>query len=151
MKIVCDTDILSTFARIRRLDIMRKLFDGIVITQSVTSELKRGRINLSGLHVHTVKLSQEELQALGKADSRLGKGERECFVVAKSRHLPIASNEKLVQAICAKEGVGYFSLTRILRHAIRKRVVSRQKAREIVRLIQIEENTIIKNKEEIFK
>lgn len=151
MRIVCDTDILSTFARIHELRILSRLFESIIIPQSVSLELKLGRIKLSGLRVHTAKLTQEELRALGKADSRLGREERECLVVAKSKHLPIASNEKVVQAVCAKEGVAYFSVPRILRHAIHKKVVSRQRAKEIVRLIELEENTTIKNKEEIFK
>lgn len=151
MKIVADTDMLSIFAKIRRLDILKKLFDEVLIPQAVSSELRKGEIDISGLNYCVVTLSREELHVLRKLDARLDKGERECFVIAKSRSLPLSSNETIVQTMCKKENIGYFSLPRLLNFAILKEVISREEAKQLVKLIEEEENTIIKNKEEIFK
>ena len=45
----------------------------------------------------------------------------------------------------------YLSLTDLLRFAILKNVITREEARKLIKLIEQEENTTIKNKEEIFK
>lgn len=151
MRVVADTDILSTFARIKRLDVLKKLFEEVVIPHSVKQELAQGKIDLRQLKPTLIRLTKQELKELRKVDPRLGKGERECFVVAKNRNMPLASNEKIVSSLCRKEDVGCFSLPRILRLAILEGLITREEAKHIVKLIEMEENTNIKNKEEIFK
>ena len=44
MKVVLDTDILSTFARVKRLDVLNRLFEKAILPASVMSELKRAEI-----------------------------------------------------------------------------------------------------------
>jgi len=151
MRIVCDTDILSTFARIHKLGILKRLFDGIIIPPSVASELKIGKIMFTGFKIRSVSLNKNELKTLAQSDPRLGRGEKECIAVARARHLPLASNDRIVHELCTQEDISYFSLPRILRHAIHRKVISRKAAKEIVTLIETEENTTIKNKEEIFR
>ncbi len=151
MKIVADTDILSTFARIHRFDILKKLFDQITVPQSVKSELREGKIDVKPLNLVLVKLTRDELKVLRSSSIRLGKGESECLVIAKSRNIPLASNDKTVHSLCKKEGIGYFTLPRILRLAISERVITREQAKEVVKLIEQEERTVIKDKDEIFR
>jgi len=151
MKVVLDADLLSTFARINRLDILNDLFDQIIVPQSVNSELGKAEIDTGSLNSEVAKLTRVELLALKEMDVRLGKGERECIAIAKNRKVPLASNDKLVHTTCKEEGVGYFTLPRLLRLAISKNVVDRGKARKIVELIEGEERTVIKDKNEIFK
>jgi predicted nucleic acid-binding protein len=151
MKVVADTDIISTFARIKRLDILKKLFDDVVITNSVKQELVKGKIDVRSLNLSLLRLTREELKELRKVHPALDKGERECFVIARNRNLPLASNEKIVSLLCEKEGMGYFTLPRILRFAILEGVITRQDATNIVELVEREENTKIKNKKELFK
>jgi hypothetical protein len=45
----------------------------------------------------------------------------------------------------------HFTLPRILRFGILKETATREGTRELVKLIEREERTMIKNKEEIFK
>ncbi len=149
MKIVADTDILSIFAKVRRSDILKKLFEQIIVPQAVVSELKKGKIEITNLHV--VRLTREELKELRKTDFRLGKGERECFVIAHNRNMPLATNEKIVHSLCKQHGIDYFTLPRLLRFAISDNVISREEVRRLVRLIELEEGTKIKAKDEIFK
>ncbi len=151
MKIVADTDILSIFARIKRLDILSKMFDTVLISPSVRFELNRGGIDIRKLNHVFVTLQKDELKELGKAPSGLDRGERECYVVAKRRNLPLASNETLVSRLCKKENIGYLSLPRILRFAISENLITRYDAKRLVNEIENEEHTVIKNKEEIFK
>jgi predicted nucleic acid-binding protein len=151
MKFVADTDILSTFARIHRLDILKKISDGVVIPQAVKAELARGRIDVRRLNPDFVTLTKDELKDLKKTDNSLDRGERECFVIARNRRLPLASNETIVHKSCKKESIDYLTLPRMLRFAITKGVITRQEARKLISVIEEEEHTMIKNKNEIFK
>ena len=150
MRVVADTDVLSTFARIHKLQILKQLFDEVIIPPSVKSEPSRGRIDVKPLKPSLAQLAKEELKDLKSVDVRLGRGERECFVIAKSRNLPLASNEKIVLLLCRKDGIGCFTLPRILRFAIMEKVITREEARQLVKIIEEEENTVIRNKDEIF-
>ncbi|MEM3117597.1 MAG: hypothetical protein QXN83_01210 [Nitrososphaerales archaeon] len=150
MRVVADTDILSIFAKVERLDILKKLFD-LVIAPSVISELRSGRIDIRGLKPTVVKLTGEEIKGLKETSVKLGRGERECFVIARSRDMPLASNDKLVHSLCRKEGISYFTLPRILRFAISERVIARDEARQLVKMIEKGERTRIKDKDEIFR
>ncbi len=151
MRFVADTDILSTFARIRRLDILKKISDGVIIPQAVKVELARGRIDVRYLDPDFVVLTKDELKDLKKTDHSLDLGERECFVIARNRGLPLVSNENIVHRLCRKEGIGYLTLPRILRLAITEGVITRQEARGLIDAIEEEEHTVVKNKDEIFK
>jgi predicted nucleic acid-binding protein len=151
LKVVSDTDLLSTFSRIDRLDILSSIYNSILVPPSVALELKRGEIKLSGKNFSTVDLTREEIMLLGKMDSRLGRGERECLSVAKFRKLPLASNDRVVHQVCKKEKLDYFNLQRLLRFAILREVLSLREARDIVRAVELNERTLIKNQREIFK
>ena len=151
MKIVADADILSIFAKIKRLDILDRLFKEIIIPLSVRSELMKGEINVRGIASTAVKLTRDELRNLRGAYPNIGRGERECLVISKSRGILLASNDRVVNSLCRTEGIEYFSLTDLLRFAILRKVITREEARELIKLIEREENTTIKNREEIFK
>jgi len=151
MKVVLDTDILSTFARINRLDVLNRLFDKVIVPPSVISELRKAEIKFGSLDSEVARLTRNELLTLKGMDARLGRGERECLAIAKHRNFPLASNDRIVHSICEKEGVGYFDLPRLLRFAILKKVVAREEAMQLVNLIEHEERTVIVRKGEIFK
>ncbi len=151
MKVVADTDILSIFAKINRLDILSKLFDEVIVPNAVIAELREASIDVSSLKPRAFRLTKEELKALKETSTNMGAGERECLVVARARKLPLATNEKMVHSMCSKENIGYFSLTRLLRFAILEKVISREDTRRIVKSIEEKDTTVIKDKEEIFK
>ena len=151
MKVVLDTDILSTFARVKRLDVLNRLFEKAILPASVMSELKRAEIRIGDLHSEVAKLTRDELLALKGMDVRLGRGERECLAIAEHRDFLMASNDRIVHSICEKEGVDYLNLPRLVRFAILKKVVSREEAKHLINLIEHEENTIIVGKDQIFK
>ncbi len=69
MKIVVDTDMLSIFARIGRLDILNKLFEAIIVPPSVKVELAEGKIEIKKLGPEFVQLTTGELKDLKYAYS----------------------------------------------------------------------------------
>jgi predicted nucleic acid-binding protein len=68
-----DTDILSIFARIGRLDILNELFEVIVVSLSVKVELAEGKIDLKKLGPEFAQLTTGELKDLKYAHSELDK------------------------------------------------------------------------------
>ncbi|MDE1831923.1 MAG: hypothetical protein KGI02_06065 [Thaumarchaeota archaeon] len=151
MKLVADTDILSIFSRIDRLDILNELFEAIIVSPSVKVELAEGKIDLKKLGPEFAQLTTGELKDLKYAHSELDKGEKECYIIAKNGNIPLASNEKIVHRLCREDNMNYFSLPRILRLAIKDGIVTRNEARQLVNSIEKEEHTVIKNKDEIFR
>jgi len=111
----------------------------------------KGEIDVGSIAPSIVKLTRDELRNLRGAYPKIGRGERECIVISKSRGIPLASNDRVVNSSCRTEGKEYLSLTDLLRFAILKNVITREEARKLIKLIEQEENTTIKNKEEIFK
>ncbi|MHB8567922.1 MAG: hypothetical protein ACYC7D_14125 [Nitrososphaerales archaeon] len=150
MKIVADTDILSIFAKISRVDILESLFQDILIPRGVISELQKGS-NMIDTAFSKAVFAREELNLLRGKYPNLHRGEIECFVVAKSRDIPMTSNERIIQVLCRREKVECLSLPNILRFAILEKVLTREEAREIVSLIELKDNTIIRNSREISK
>jgi predicted nucleic acid-binding protein len=132
MKLVLDADLLSTFARIKRLDILNSLFEKIILPQSVISELGKAEIKISENDFEIAKLTREELLALKKMDARLGRGERECLAIAENRKIPLATSDRLVHSVCRTEKVSYFTLPRLLRLAISKNIVNIKEAKELL-------------------
>lgn len=150
MKVVADTDIVSTFIRINRPDILNKLFDEIIIPPSVKSELVKGMIDVRRLKPTFAKLTKEEIKSFKVNDPRMGRGERECFVIAKHRDIPLVSNDRIVHLQCEREEIDFLSLPRIIRLAILERIVTREQVRQLVKLIEYEEKTMIKDKDSLF-
>ena len=151
MKVVADTDMLSIFSRIGRLDILNELFAAIIVPPSVKVELGEGKIDLKKLEPEFAQLTTRELKDLKYVHSELDKREKECYVIAKNRNIPLANNEKIVHRLCKEDNMSYFSLPRILRLAIKDGIVTRNEARQLVNSIEKEEYTVIKNKDEIFR
>jgi predicted nucleic acid-binding protein len=151
LRAAIDADILSTFARINRLDILDALFDRVILPASVIAELGKANISVANLKHEVSKLSRDELLSLRGIDPRLGRGESESFALARHRGLLLASNDKMVISLCRKEKVDYLTLPRILRLAVLEGEITRGEARQLLRQIEQEERTVIKDKDEVFR
>lgn len=152
MRVVVDADILSSLAKIDRLNLLSELFEEILIPKSVLSELKLGNIHLGKIKYEQVKLSREELLLLRTSNyPKMHRGEKECFVVAKSRNIPVVSNEKIVRSLCLKEKVDVLSLLEIMRFGVLRRTLSRNDVMKMIALIEQEDNTTIRRGRELFK
>jgi predicted nucleic acid-binding protein len=132
-------------------DILNALFEKVILPASVIAELGKANISVARLRHEVSKLSREELVSLTDIDPRLGKGESESFALARHRNLLLASNDKMVISLCKKEKVGYLTLPRILRLAVPRGAITRGEARRLLRQIEQEERTVIKDKDEVFR
>jgi len=106
MCLVFDTDILSTFGKIRRLDLLKKLFPNVrfFVPSSVYNELFKARergyefvdyIIESGI-LEVTPLNAEELEFLSRLKEErrsLGFGELEGLSICKRREYILVTND----------------------------------------------------------
>lgn len=93
VKIVCDTDFLSSFLKIDKLKLVKQFFDVnyIFIPTAVFSELSKvERLSLKLHKLKWIKIKKIEVDQKEDFDfSSLGKGEIECISLCKNLKNPI--------------------------------------------------------------
>lgn len=147
--IIFDTDILSIFAKISRLELIKKLFGAIHITPMIREELTapleygyefpKDVLDNSSVIVPTV----EELGSYNEFKVRLGKGEAEAISIAKSRKLLFATNDKVAQKVAKENGVGIISLQAILKTLVKRQILTLDDLNEIINDIRSKDNLVI--------
>jgi predicted nucleic acid-binding protein len=163
--IVADTNILSTFARVGAIDLLRQLCksDRLHVTPATSNELRRavevgcGFLGptleaiqtASGLDL--VELRREEILASKDLPRSLGAGEAESIVVCLHRPgTRLLTNDKRARNFCREHSVPCLDLPAILRGLWVRQVVTKERVRQLLRLIETEQGMVIKNKEAIF-
>jgi predicted nucleic acid-binding protein len=106
--VIADTDILSAFGKVGRLDLLRTLFQQLSIAPAVFHELLRAE-RLGFVWVASVKqtstvltLTDDEQAAAERLLGlypQLGSGEIESFVLAQTRHLRCLTNDRQAKSI----------------------------------------------------
>lgn len=157
--IIFDTDILSIFAKINRLELIKKLFSTIHITpmirEEITAPLEYGYdfpkdiLNNSSVIIPTL----EELGLYNKFKVRLGKGEAEAISIAISRKLLFATNDRVAQKVAKENGVGIISLQALLKASVKRQFLTLHEFNEIINDMRLRDNLVIPEDEieDIFK
>ncbi|MBE7447218.1 MAG: hypothetical protein HS132_19225 [Planctomycetia bacterium] len=157
--IIFDTDILSIFAKINRLELIKKLFRAIHITPMIREELTapleygydfpKDILNNSSVIIPTL----EELGLYNKFKVRLGKGEAEAISIAIRRKLLFATNDRVAQKVAKENGVAIISLQAILKASVKRQLVTLNEFNEIINDIRLRDNLVIPEAEieNIFK
>lgn len=156
--VIADTDILSTFGKIGRIDLLLLLFHTVYIASAVYHELLQAeRVGLTW--VSTVKqvieplplTSDENRQAEHLFDHypQLGSGEIESFVLAQSHGLICLTNDRQAKAVARALGLSYLDLEEILRLLKRRKMLATEALAELIDQIEQQDRTHIKAKEQI--
>ena len=151
--IIFDTDILSIFAKINRLELIKKLFRTIHITPMIREELAvpleygygfpQEILDKSAVIIPTL----EEIGQYNEFKVRLGKGEAEAISVAKNRKLLFATNDRIAQKVAKENGVGVISLQAILKALVKRQILTLNELVEVVTDIKSRDNLIISETE----
>lgn len=162
MTIVFDTNVLSTFIKINRLDLLKIVFgkQEFLIPQSVYTELSAskeygsifiGTVSKSGLF-GKISLSKEENELVIKLREYkiLGEGEIEALAVSKIRGVVLVTNDIKAKSVAESFGVKVVDLLDILRFCLKSRF-TKYDIEKIIEEIETKDNIIIKNKELIFR
>lgn len=160
--ILVDTNILSTLAKVGKLDLLPRLFaqEEIEIVPAVYEEVHTGiEKGYSALQsilalvkqgcVHLVPLSEEELVAKTSLPRSFDEGEREIGAVAKQRQWSVLTNEKLVKNWCQREGISCLNLPAFLRVLWRTKIMTKEEVEILIQEIENKDRVVFKNKEQI--
>lgn len=164
--IVADTNIVSTFARVGALPLLRQLLavDRLHVTAGTYHELRKaaevGCIFLEPIltgissegDLDLVALTRPEILAVKDLPGSLGTGEAEGIAVCLHRPgTQLLTNDKRARNFCRERGIPCLDLPAILRALWIRKVLSKAKVKGLIRQIETEQGMVIKNKDEILK
>lgn len=160
--VILDTDVASVFAKIKRLELLKRLFSKhrIVITPEIYEELVTSldygyTFPLDIFRYFEVlypsKEENEEYQRLLIEKRRLGKGELEAISICKHRGYVFSSIDSAALKFAEEDGVGTIWLHSILRSLWESGLQSKDEVRNIITEIEKKDNTRIKDVEAIFR
>ena len=152
--IIIDNNILSTFAKIGRLDILFRLFPQkqIAIVPAVYDELRvgirKGYVQLEDVmamvekkSIRLITLTEAEIFLKPTLPVSFDEGELESVAVCKSRS---------VKNWCIKEDIKYADLPDLLRACWQSTVMSKKEVKSLIEDIEEKDNITFRSKEEIF-
>jgi len=162
MNLVFDTDILSTFGKIRRLDLLKKLFPSVrfFVPSSVYNELFKARergyefvdyVIESGI-LEVIPLNKEELEFLGRLREErksLGLGELEGVSICKHREYVLVTNDITAKKVCDQYGIKNIDLSMILKSLLEVKILMSDELGALIDEIERKDRVIIKDKDDI--
>ena len=162
--IIVDNNILSTFAKIGRLDVLFQLFprSQIGIVPAVYNELRigvtKGHVQLKEVmemvqkkSIRLITLTEAEIFLKPTLPVSFDEGELESVAVCKSRKIALLTNERSVKNWCVKEDIKYADLPDLLRACWQSEAMSQEEVKTLIEEIEEKDNITFKSKEEIFK
>lgn len=147
--IVFDTDILSMFAKIDAVDLLKRLFgEKAVITPRIRDEISAPleygyTFPFKVLQtIKTVPLSNETIEEYARFQEylSLGKGELEGIAYCKIEKCIFVTNDIKAREFAKSEGVSVISLQAILKALWKKKMKSKEEVRHILERIKEADN-----------
>ncbi|MCK4736794.1 MAG: hypothetical protein KAT65_30345 [Methanophagales archaeon] len=162
--ILVDTNILSTFAKIGKLELLFGVFSQktLYLSPNVFQELKDAKDKWYDFVEHIFKLLQsrklkllpleeDEYMLMLQLPKYFGKGELDSIAICMKRNYILLSNERKVIKFCEENGIDHFNLNGILKALWMFDIVPKEKVVLIIKEMEEKDNLKIVSKEEIFK
>ena len=159
-----DTDVLSTFAKVDRLDLLFKVFhrSELFMAEGVWREVKRGEERGFAFTQAILKLVEEgrlrilcieseDLSFRMSLPTSLALGELDSICICKRLGLPLISNERRVKYHCEQNGIQCFNLNAILRSLWRLGIMSKDQMKALMREMEDKDRLTFKSVDEIFQ
>lgn len=157
---ISDTDILSSFGKVGKADLLQRLFLKIYASPAVYRELMTvEQLGLTWVTpvkeaVELLSLAEKhtkEVEQLARAHPQLGSGEVETFVLAKAHHLICLTNDRQAKRVCHALGLSYLDLEEILRAIKLNGILTREALEQLIEQIEAQDHTRIKAKKHILR
>jgi len=152
--VILDCDLLSSFAKINRINLLEKLFSDVqlVITASVYNELLKTKeygfdfldeiiqsdIGLINIRKEEKRVFEDFLQ-----DYRIHWGEAEGIAIAKCRNGVFMTNDSRAVRFCEENGIKVLNLKDVLRKMAADEMVNKDEMLKLIRGIENEDRTFI--------
>jgi predicted nucleic acid-binding protein len=157
---IADTDILSTFGKLERVDLLHTLFPKIYVAPAVHKEL--GTVERLGFAwarsvreaielLSPAKDEVEKIEHLSVSYPQLGAGEIETLVLANTHRLLCLTNDRQAKATCRALNCAYLDLEDVLRAFKLKGILTVAALSRLMEQIEEKDRTRIKAKDQILK
>ncbi len=156
--VISDTDILSTFGKIDRVNLAQRLFQHVHVAPAVYWELLQAE-RMGFLWVASIKAAVELLpltasesqqaERLSLRYPQLGSGEIESFVLAQTHHLLCLTNDRQAKAVARALALPYLDLEEILRAVKTRQLLTVEALSRVIAEIEEQDHTRITAKDQI--
>ena len=155
MKFVFDADILSTFAKINKINLLKDIFgNNLLIPLAVEKDLKLAKAKFiksipKSNFFTIIKPSNKEINLANKITKlkTLGNGEIECISICKNRNYCFVSNDKKAIKFAENLDISIVDLETILCYLAE--TLNKDKLIQIISDIETKDKVIIVNKNKI--
>ncbi|NJE12891.1 DUF3368 domain-containing protein [Thermococcus sp. LS2] len=134
---VIDNTVLSNFAKVGKLELLKDVLGDSIITKEVLEEfnlgLKRGILPKVELPFKVVELENEEIRLYEKLRVSLGKGEASCIAVAKNRKGIFLSDDLDARKTAYLLGVKVSGTIGVLALSVKTGILTLEEADRILR------------------
>lgn len=164
MAVICDTDILSVFAKAKKLELLPKAFpnEEFLISESVYDELivsKEEGFDFPERifeHCEITSLKENEIKQYKKKKKNskyfpLSKADLRSLILAKEREIPLLSNDSHLLKMADEEDIIALDIYDIFKIIYREKILPKKKIKSILSKMEEKDNAIFKDKEEIFQ
>ena len=135
--VLVNNTVLSNFVKVNRLDILKRAFEKVYITEQVLEEFKMGvkREILPNIQIdfEVLKLREEELELYNTLRIKLGKGEASCLAIAKKRNMNFLTDDFDARKIANILGVPVSGTIGVLIRCIEKGIISKEDGSRILK------------------
>lgn len=139
--IIADSSTLITLLDTKNFDLLFELFEEIIITDEVYSEITQNFYHKEKIDIYLIskklKLQSIEHQEMFEMlIKRLDQGEAESIVLAKKLQLPLIIDERKGRKIAKELQIPIIGLIGIIIKLIEKDIVSKSRAIEIIQEVE---------------
>jgi len=135
--VLIDNTVLSNFVKVRRLNLLKKAFDLIYITEQVLEEFRLGveREVLPEVSIDfdVLRLGDEEMELYNALRTKLGKGEASCLAIAKYRNMKVLTDDLDARKTANILGVPVSGTIGVLVRCVEKGIATKDEADKILR------------------
>jgi predicted nucleic acid-binding protein len=133
MIIVADSGPIISFARARRLDLLKQVTTELIVPDAVFEEIVASGADRPGVEevkqgLWIKRATLQDRSLLENMPGKLGRGESEAIVLAKELGAHLLIDELEARKEAARLGVNYFGSLRIIKEAKDCGVISKAKA-----------------------
>ncbi len=164
MKIICDTDLLSVFAKVDQLSLLQKAFPQgeFLISESVYDELlfslEEGfdfPEQIFGM-CEIITLKDDEIEIYKERRKRskfltISKADLRTLIIGEKRDIPILSNDKRLLDFAEDADVLALDIYDIFKLLYQREKLSKEDIKNILNYMEERDNTTFKDKEKIFR
>jgi len=135
--VLVDNTVLSNFAKVEKLHLLKEIFDKVCITSQVLEEfkfgIKRGVLPDTELKFQVLALKEEEMELYESLRTRLGKGEASSIAVAKFRKMTLLTDDHDARKVANIMEIPVSGTIGVLTLCVKRGLLSKEQGNKILK------------------